>query len=55
MNSFSLVIALAGHPLWRSENGLEVGGPSAFGYVILCIRINPGCLFVGWAHLKKSR
>ncbi|KAF8957579.1 DUF917-domain-containing protein [Flammula alnicola] len=25
------VIALAGHPLWRSENGLKVGGPSAFG------------------------
>ncbi|KDR80342.1 hypothetical protein GALMADRAFT_242719 [Galerina marginata CBS 339.88] len=25
------VIALAGHPLWRSELGLRVGGPAAFG------------------------
>ncbi|PPQ89891.1 hypothetical protein CVT25_004813 [Psilocybe cyanescens] len=25
------VIALAGHPLWRSEKGLSVGGPKAFG------------------------
>ncbi|KAF8964893.1 hypothetical protein BDZ97DRAFT_1918596 [Flammula alnicola] len=25
------VIALAGHPLWRPENGLKVGDPSAFG------------------------
>lgn len=25
------VIALAGHPLWRSKKGLEVGGPAAFG------------------------
>jgi len=26
-----IVIALAGHPLWRSKEGLEVGGPIAFG------------------------
>lgn len=28
------VIALAGHPLWRSKKGLEAGGPNAFGYVL---------------------
>ena len=27
------VIALAGHPLWRSKRRLEVGGSAAFGYV----------------------
>lgn len=25
------VIALAGHPLWKTEVGLDVGGPAAFG------------------------
>jgi len=25
------VIALAGHPLWRTESGLRSGGPAAFG------------------------
>ena len=28
------VIALAVHPLWRSEEGLKAGGPKAFGYVM---------------------
>ncbi|KAJ3576514.1 hypothetical protein NP233_g376 [Leucocoprinus birnbaumii] len=26
------VIALAGHPLWKTEPGLKVGGPEAFGF-----------------------
>lgn len=34
-SSLGLVIALAGHPLWRSEKGLKVGGPFAFGFVIV--------------------
>ena len=29
------VIALAGHPLWRTKVGLEDGGPIAFGYVVI--------------------
>ncbi|KXN82657.1 Hydantoin utilization protein A [Leucoagaricus sp. SymC.cos] len=27
------VIVLAGHPLWKTEIGLNVGGPEAFGYL----------------------